>query len=329
MFFQLVLSYLVVGQDVQKVSEADLHQALLSHDRVLVKFVVTWCSYCQQFEPKFNRANRQLRDAGSQTLLISVDMDENPNVRNTYPIPQYPTVLYFVNGVYTVFTGRDQAAIVSYVQEKERSQWQPGQEARDEQADIIPQAPVSSVIQEPAIQEPVIQEPVIEEPAIQGPEESSEESEEEEANDAPVPGQNTTNSSDDPPKKGPNRWKVIAIVTLITLLCTACMGVAFCAYMVLNPPKKSPPPRKMPYRPGIKAIPKNLPGENRRKEVPKMMRDGNGILAQCQSPAARSIRVTRPDQTPHRAVRRPERRQRSEQPHLRMNDSIARLFLEQ
>ena len=61
---------------------------------IIVDFWATWCPPCRIMNPIIKAAN----DKYENVTVVKVDVDEVPQLSNTYGISSIPTILTFVNG---------------------------------------------------------------------------------------------------------------------------------------------------------------------------------------------------------------------------------------
>jgi thioredoxin 1 len=75
---------------------ADEFEAVIqSGDKVLVDFFATWCGPCKFIAPVLEELGEELQP-GQQ--IVKLDIDENPEVANTYQVTAVPTMILFQNG---------------------------------------------------------------------------------------------------------------------------------------------------------------------------------------------------------------------------------------
>nr|XP_043631635.1 protein disulfide isomerase-like 1-4 [Erigeron canadensis] len=89
---------------------------------VMVEFYATWCGHCQALKPEYAAAATELKKAeegGEAVVLAKVDVGEENELAQKYNVEGYPTLLFFVDGVFKTYNGaRNKEAIVTWVKKK-------------------------------------------------------------------------------------------------------------------------------------------------------------------------------------------------------------------
>ena len=73
----------------------DFNKILEENNFVVVKFGATWCSPCKTMEPIIESVANQL---GNKVKVMSIDVEDEPDLATKYKIRNVPTILYFKNG---------------------------------------------------------------------------------------------------------------------------------------------------------------------------------------------------------------------------------------
>ena len=68
---------------------------LAQNDTVLVDFFATWCGPCRMLMPLLDKVSERLEDL----LIIKVDVDQFPELANTYSVSAIPHLVLFRNGI--------------------------------------------------------------------------------------------------------------------------------------------------------------------------------------------------------------------------------------
>jgi thiol-disulfide isomerase/thioredoxin len=76
-------------------SKRDLIKSIKQCQRVLVLFCASWCPFCREFFPKFDRAVS--KNSFDKVLRVYVDDDDNP-LWEDYSLEAVPTAILFTNG---------------------------------------------------------------------------------------------------------------------------------------------------------------------------------------------------------------------------------------
>lgn len=79
------------------IGSAEFDAVLAQEKRpVLVDFTAEWCEPCHDLAPKLERFARAERD---RVRVVSIDVDDNPEIVQRYGIDGYPTLLMFQHGM--------------------------------------------------------------------------------------------------------------------------------------------------------------------------------------------------------------------------------------
>ena len=62
---------------------------------VLVDFYATWCGPCKMVAPIVEDVKKQM---GDSFILVKIDVDKNPVIKNAYKIDELPYLMLFKNG---------------------------------------------------------------------------------------------------------------------------------------------------------------------------------------------------------------------------------------
>lgn len=73
----------------------DFNKILEENNFVVVKFGATWCSPCKTMEPIIESVANQLKN---KAKVMSIDVEDEPDLATKYKIRNVPTILYFKNG---------------------------------------------------------------------------------------------------------------------------------------------------------------------------------------------------------------------------------------
>jgi len=76
----------------------NFNKILEENNFVVVKFGATWCSPCKAMEPIIESVANQL---GNKVKVMSIDVEDEPDLATKYKIRNVPTILYFKNGELT------------------------------------------------------------------------------------------------------------------------------------------------------------------------------------------------------------------------------------
>lgn len=73
----------------------DFNKILNENNVVVAKFSATWCTPCRVMEPTIENAAKQFE---GKAKIMSIDVEEEPDLATKYKIRNVPTILYFKNG---------------------------------------------------------------------------------------------------------------------------------------------------------------------------------------------------------------------------------------
>lgn len=73
----------------------DFNEILENNNLVIVEFSATWCTPCRTMEPIVESVASQLEN---KAKVMSIDVEEEPDLATKYKIRNVPTILYFKNG---------------------------------------------------------------------------------------------------------------------------------------------------------------------------------------------------------------------------------------
>ena len=73
----------------------DFNKILEENSIVVTKFGATWCGPCKTMEPIIESVANQL---GNKVKVMSIDVEDEPDLATKYKIRNVPTILYFKNG---------------------------------------------------------------------------------------------------------------------------------------------------------------------------------------------------------------------------------------
>lgn len=71
-------------------------QIITSHPLVLVDFHATWCGPCKTMAPILAQLKERV---GEVVRIVKIDVDQSPQVANTYQVQGVPTFILFKNGL--------------------------------------------------------------------------------------------------------------------------------------------------------------------------------------------------------------------------------------
>jgi len=100
-------------------TDADIDDAIKTHEFLLVEFYAPWCGHCKRLAPEYEKAAEQLAAIDSRVALAKVDATEEKESGTRFGVRGYPTLKWFVNGKDSEFNGgRTAAEIVQWIKKK-------------------------------------------------------------------------------------------------------------------------------------------------------------------------------------------------------------------
>ena len=108
----------VTANDVRHIETTSEFYKTINKEKkpILVMFYAPWCGHCKRMKPEFALAATRLK--GKAVLVgMNVDNPESYDLRSTYNITGFPTVLYFEDGemVYDYWDERTEDSIVKWM----------------------------------------------------------------------------------------------------------------------------------------------------------------------------------------------------------------------
>jgi protein disulfide-isomerase A1 len=97
-----------------------LPKAVESENKLLIEFYAPWCDHCKEFAPEYSKAAKALKKKGIR--IGKIDGSENRDLVDRYKVTGYPTLLYFVNGVPTPYTGaRTAEGVIEWMTSRQKN----------------------------------------------------------------------------------------------------------------------------------------------------------------------------------------------------------------
>lgn len=82
---------------MKSVSKKEFDELTKSDKIILVDFFATWCGPCQMMAPFMEEIEEEYAK-NDKVKIISVDIDENPDISSEYSVMSVPTFLFLKDG---------------------------------------------------------------------------------------------------------------------------------------------------------------------------------------------------------------------------------------
>ncbi|KAH9617278.1 hypothetical protein KSS87_004503 [Heliosperma pusillum] len=106
-------------KDVVVLKERNFTDVVENNKYVMVEFYAPWCGHCQSLAPEYAAAATQLKDEGVDVVLAKIDATDENEVAHQFDVQGFPTVLFFVDGHHTTYSGqRTKEGIVTWIKKK-------------------------------------------------------------------------------------------------------------------------------------------------------------------------------------------------------------------
>ena len=76
-------------------TKTEFNAIINGNDVAVIKFGAEWCNPCKAMEPILDEAAEQLKN---KAAIVSIDVEESPELATEYRVRNVPTILYFKNG---------------------------------------------------------------------------------------------------------------------------------------------------------------------------------------------------------------------------------------
>ena len=115
--FGLALASFPEEDHVMILTKDNFYDAIETIDKLLVEFYAPWCDHCKQFAPEYAKAAEILK--GKRIRVAKIDGSENREIVDKFNVKGYPSLIYFVEGNPTDYTGvRTADGVVDWMTER-------------------------------------------------------------------------------------------------------------------------------------------------------------------------------------------------------------------
>lgn len=119
-YFMQALAQFPEEDNVIVLTSSNFDQALKVYPKLLVEFYAPWCDHCKQLAPEYSKAAALLKT--KKIPLAKIDGSEFRELVDLYKVKGYPTLIYFLEGNPTDYTGiRTAEGIVDWMSERQTS----------------------------------------------------------------------------------------------------------------------------------------------------------------------------------------------------------------
>lgn len=117
--FTLVTASFPEEDHVMVLTKDNFYDAIETIDKLLVEFYAPWCDHCKQFAPEYVKAAEILKK--KKIRVAKIDGSENREIVDKYNVKGYPSLIYFVEGNPTDYTGvRTADGVVDWMTERQK-----------------------------------------------------------------------------------------------------------------------------------------------------------------------------------------------------------------
>ena len=118
--FRNAFSLFEEDDSVWVLNEKTFTEALQVQRKLLVEFYAPWCEHCKEFAPEYAKAAKILKK--KKIRLAKIDGSAHRAIVDKYEGTGYPTLLYFIDGVPTDYTGpRSAEGVADWVLKRQKN----------------------------------------------------------------------------------------------------------------------------------------------------------------------------------------------------------------
>ena len=118
---QSVIGQIKEESGVWVLTESNMDQAFSLQKRLLVEIYAPRCEHCEKFAPVYEKAALRLLSLTPPIRIAKINGIENESLLTKYEIKGFPTLLYFINGEPSPYTGdRTEDSIFSFAYSNSR-----------------------------------------------------------------------------------------------------------------------------------------------------------------------------------------------------------------
>ncbi|CAD6996828.1 unnamed protein product [Ceratitis capitata] len=106
------------NSEIVHLTNQGFEPALKDEKSVLVMFYAPWCGHCKRMKPEYEKAAVTMKERKIPGVLAALDATKEKEIADQFKVRGYPTLKYFVNGVFKFDVNvRDAAKIIEFMRD--------------------------------------------------------------------------------------------------------------------------------------------------------------------------------------------------------------------
>ncbi|XP_014090538.2 protein disulfide-isomerase A5 [Bactrocera oleae] len=106
------------NSEIVHLTSQGFEPALKDENSVLVMFYAPWCGHCKRMKPEYEKAALTMKERKIPGILAALDATKEKTIAGQFNVRGYPTLKYFVHGVFKFDVNvRDAAKIIEFMQD--------------------------------------------------------------------------------------------------------------------------------------------------------------------------------------------------------------------